>query len=129
MTITVPATMLALTVWEPWASAIVHGCLRTATGATERKPVENRRWPPDWRGLNTATDFAIHAARKIDRDALAMGPPVPGLQWPPEDDLIPGVVIGTGRLLGWHHPERDSREYCRPGRLCSPWALSPPMRA
>lgn len=46
--------MLALSLWQPWASLIYD----------ERKKIETRHWPLRHRGL-----LAIHAAMKVDKDA------------------------------------------------------------
>lgn len=92
--------MRALTVWQPYATAILqHG-----------KDIENRPWKPpvDLYGKR----IAIHAGLRIDRAALAeaadAGYPLP--------DTIPtGVLLGVVRLVGAHHADT-----CRCG--CSPWA-------
>jgi hypothetical protein len=47
--------IVALTVWQPWASLIAHG----------RKAVENRSWEPDAR-LRPGDLVAIHAGTKKD---------------------------------------------------------------
>ena len=48
--------MKALTLWQPWASAISHGTKR----------IENRTWQP--RGLRLGEQFAIHAAAREPAD-------------------------------------------------------------
>jgi hypothetical protein len=47
--------MRALTLWQPWASAIVSG----------RKRVENRPWAPKL--IKPGERFAIHAGKRWDR--------------------------------------------------------------
>jgi len=43
--------MIALSIQQPWAWAIIHG----------GKDVENRTWPTKFRGR-----FLVHASRKFD---------------------------------------------------------------
>jgi len=50
------ASLLALTVWQPWASLI----------AWPLKPVENRTWRAPW---VLGKRIAIHAGNKFDEDA------------------------------------------------------------
>lgn len=52
--------MKAISLWQPWASLIACGA----------KPFETRHWAPP-RELIGQT-IAIHAAKKIDRDAVAL---------------------------------------------------------
>ncbi len=52
-------TLRALTIWQPWASLIVHG----------RKPVENRMWSPRASELRPGELFAIHAGSRRDEDS------------------------------------------------------------
>lgn len=49
--------MRALTIWQPWASAV----------ATCHRPLENRPWPPP-RNL-IGRPFALHAGKRWDDDA------------------------------------------------------------
>lgn len=49
----------ALTVQQPWASAIASGC----------KPVENRTWSPVRWGLRAGEWFAVHASGRLPTDA------------------------------------------------------------
>lgn len=51
--------MKAISLWQPWASLIAAGV----------KPFETRHWPPP-RSLIGQT-IAIHAAKKVDKDAAA----------------------------------------------------------
>lgn len=54
--------MKALTVLQPWASAIARGW----------KPIENRTWVPPPGLIGKGVDLAIHAGRsKMDEDDLA----------------------------------------------------------
>ena len=46
--------MLALSLWQPWASLIADG----------RKKIETRHWPLHYRG-----PLAIHAAMKVEKEA------------------------------------------------------------
>ncbi len=55
--------MKVLSLWEPWASFIAKGRV-TPTGL-ERKTIETRTRPLSYKG-----PLAIHAALKIDKDAL-----------------------------------------------------------
>lgn len=51
--------MKALTLWQPWASAIAHGF----------KKVENRPWRPPAKMIGQR--FAIHAGKTYDKDGEA----------------------------------------------------------
>jgi hypothetical protein len=74
--------MPALTLWEPWASAVAyHG-----------KDVENRSWAPP-RDL-VGQRIAIHAGMKIDKPAIAMLGFVYGITIEP----TPGHVLCTVRI-------------------------------
>lgn len=89
--------MLALTVRQPWADAIVRG----------DKTVENRTWTTAVRGR-----IAIHAGRKLDLErrgnpialerAYAGRPPL---------DFDLGVIIGTAHLANIH-PQGTERYPC-----------------
>jgi ASCH domain len=71
------ALMLALTVRQPWAWAIIHA----------GKDVENRSWPTSYRG-----PLAIHAATKTDPNGPGF---LSSLGFDPaDDDLTLGAVIG-----------------------------------
>lgn len=68
--------MKALSLTQPWASLIIDG----------RKKIETRSWPVNYRG-----EFAIHAARSVDREACA--------HFGYDPDAIPrGAVIGIATL-------------------------------
>lgn len=85
--------MLALTVRQPWAWAIIHA----------GKDIENRTWATDHRG-----PLLIHAGKRIDPQGFAfiraLGIVVP-------DDLPLGGIIGQVDLLA-----------CTPDPVGSPWA-------
>lgn len=51
--------MLALTLWRPWDTAILH----------LGKPVENRDWPPP--ASMVGQRFALHSGKKWDKDGAA----------------------------------------------------------
>lgn len=51
--------LLALTVWQPWASLLAAGV----------KPVENRDWTPESYNLRAGDHLAIHASVKLDRES------------------------------------------------------------
>lgn len=61
--------MLALTIWQPYASLIVgspptEGC----PGAPPQKPVENRNWRAPARAIGQRV--AVHAGKKLDADSF-----------------------------------------------------------
>lgn len=118
--------MLALTVWQPWATLVACGA----------KQVETRSWPTGYRGW-----LAIHAAatlwlegyeacrREPIRSALAAA----GYDDPTELPL--GAVVGLVRVVNCveirpgvrlpDEPERSFGEY-RPGRYM--WLLMGAVR-
>jgi len=71
--------MLALTVRQPWAWAIIHA----------GKDVENRSWPTEHRG-----PLAIHAGMTVWRGGGDAIRPLAGIVLPPDDELVRGAVIG-----------------------------------
>jgi hypothetical protein len=76
--------MKAISLWQPWASLVVHGV----------KKIETRDWQPP-RSL-IGKRIAIHAA-KLDRyDPLMLAPPFLGLL--EEDELPHGAIVGTVKL-------------------------------
>ena len=77
--------MLALTVRQPWAWAIIHA----------GKDVENRSWPTEYRG-----PLAIHAATKLWRGGGVQIRVLAGLNVPADDELIRGAVIGIVDVVG-----------------------------
>jgi hypothetical protein len=65
-----PATMPALSVWQPWA-----GCI-----AWLAKSPENRDWPCPAKYIGT--DIAIHATKDIDHNPIGLpGSAVSGEEW------------------------------------------------
>uniref|UniRef100_A0A6M3LYE8 Putative ASCH domain-containing protein n=2 Tax=viral metagenome TaxID=1070528 RepID=A0A6M3LYE8_9ZZZZ len=94
----------ALTVRQPWASAIVSGSKR----------VENRTWPCPFRQPRW---IAIHAGR-----AEPPGDEIPDdLCWPGLDErsLPLGAMVGLALVKGSLPIDADDR------RLASPWASGP----
>lgn len=111
--------MRALTVQEPWASAIIYG----------PKDVENRPWATAHRGT-----LWIHAAKRVDwsasRDAwLAAGLPPPPSSgrfdrsaW--TGSLPLGKVIGSVEMTDCHPLYKDCNLFTGiPQVTCSPWAI------
>ncbi|WP_405806238.1 ASCH domain-containing protein [Streptomyces sp. NBC_00210] len=72
------APVLALTIWQPWASAIAY--------ATKR--IENRDWPTDHRGL-----VLIHAGRTLDPNAHEVPLSRPFLRRPQPKGAIVAVAL------------------------------------
>jgi hypothetical protein len=105
--------MLALTVRQPWAWAIIHA----------GKDVENRSWPTEHRG-----PLAVHAGKAEWRgDAICLM--LDGIVLPPEDELIRGAVIGIVDVVdcvrNHDSPWADDGQYH--WVLHNPRALSRPM--
>ncbi|MFE7774502.1 ASCH domain-containing protein [Streptomyces sp. NPDC057445] len=75
--------VLALTLRQPWASAIAYGTKR----------IENRDWPTDHRGL-----ILIHAGRTLDPNAHDAPLARPFLRRP----FPRGAVVAVARLDGCH---------------------------
>lgn len=76
--------MLALSVQQPWAWLIVHGY----------KDIENRTWTTHVRG-----EFAVHAGKKIDADAIAwIRREFPEIPLPEQFDT--GGIVGYANLHG-----------------------------
>ncbi|MEV6784620.1 ASCH domain-containing protein [Streptomyces sp. NPDC051098] len=75
--------VLALTVWQPWASAIAYGTKR----------IENRTWPTDHRGL-----VLIHAGRTLDPTAHDAPLARPFLRRP----YPRGAIVAVARLENCH---------------------------
>jgi hypothetical protein len=103
----------ALTIMEPWCSAIAFG----------GKRVENRSWPTAWRG-----PLALHAGRSVDWEAPDMAWRAASLTFlrdaPPREwraKACLGAVIAVADLTGCH----PRYHVCNPGgpvTVCSPWA-------
>lgn len=89
-------TLRALTLHRPWAHAIAH----------LGKSIENRSWRPPASAIDTW--IAIHAGKKLDREALAelraAGFTVP-------DDGGPGGVVAVAHLCGDVEVERYYRGF------------------
>ncbi|MFF4229017.1 ASCH domain-containing protein [Streptomyces sp. NPDC001820] len=80
------APVLALTLWQPWASAIAYGTKR----------IENRSWPTDHRGL-----VLIHAGRTTDPNAKDAPLARPFLRRP----FPRGAVVAVARLESCHEDD------------------------
>lgn len=122
-----------LTLWRPWAAAIVHG----------PKRVENRPWPPSTRLLDAELWIAVHAGRKFSGDGarfistwwpdcktkfLAPDGSVDGSAryerlWP--DEWKAEGIVGIARVKGAHRYsivyQDDRRDPWRFGPWC--WLL------
>lgn len=85
---TSPRELRALSVWQPWASAIVGP-----------KPLENRRWPP-WEKV-IGKYIALHASLTIDDDDAFAFCRCRGWDPPPRDQLVRGAIIGVVRVDGY----------------------------
>lgn len=100
--------MKALSVRQPWAWAILHA----------GKDVENRSWRTKYRGW-----VLIHAARRIDRGALAqLRGDRPAITWPAERELVTGALLGRVLLTGC--TEMHWSWWAEPG--CWHWDLELP---
>jgi len=130
--------MRAISLWQPWATAIAVGAKR----------IETRDWATSYRG-----PLAIHAARRLVRSELLMHRSMPtwraALNFPPNvmlEGWLPfGSIVATARLVDcvltqkvsseildaqrsrpggyypdWHWVERDMGNYT-PGRWA--WIL------
>lgn len=109
--------MMALTVWQPWAWAIVAG----------HKPIENRTWGPFESMIRDRAWIGIHAGARPktrngigDMRATLEALPIDRPPDPPAfDDLAFGAMVGMARIVGLRDtiPPADS-----PAR---PWWLGP----
>jgi hypothetical protein len=105
--------MLALTVRQPWAHAIIH-C---------GKDIENRTWPTEYRG-----PLAIHAGLRDDplgyRHRLIVEAMLPST------DIVYGVIIGVVDLIDCTHTTSAS-QWAESGvwhwRLTNPRAIVKPI--
>lgn len=89
----------AITVKQPWASAIA-ACAARGPGLTaEPKRVENRSRPHPWRSA-VGERLAIHAGRGWDSAALGFRPFL---------DLADGSGGGIGPMIGWMIPTFHQR--------------------
>jgi len=100
--------MRAISLWQPWASAIAAGL----------KTIETRHWPTDYRG-----PLAIHAAKKTTRyqkqiwednvedpkevDARDHFRKIGILRW---EDLPFGAIVATAELYGMASTQQISAE-------------------
>src|SRR5262245_6393260 len=78
--------MKVLTVYQPWAWAIIHG----------PKRIENRAWDTSYRG-----PLLIHAAKSrkyVDVEDRATWPDRYGIDFPPLNQLAFGAIIGCVNL-------------------------------
>lgn len=110
---TVTDEVRALTVRQPFASAIIFG----------GKDVENRGWGTRYRGR-----LLIHAGMGVDWKASAMAWTAAGLTPPPPAgrfdrsawlaSLPLGRIIGTVILASCHHESTE-----QPRLSCSPWGM------
>lgn len=75
--------MKAISLWQPWASLVVHG----------EKRIETRAWAPP-KSL-VGKRIAIHAAKLTRFDALMSQPPFIGLI---DAELPHGAIVGTVKL-------------------------------
>jgi hypothetical protein len=100
----------ALTLWQPWASAIGPW--------PEDKDVENRTWETTYRGM-----LLIHAGKRVEWsaprkawNATGLGPPPHGARRSAWLASLPkGAIVAVARLA-------DCHEDC--GGVCSPWAIA-----
>jgi len=77
--------MRAITITQPWASAIMAGA----------KAIETRSWRIDYRG-----EMAIHASKRWNRDDREFAAHLWSLGLVPAPDELPlGAVLGTVELL------------------------------
>lgn len=114
--------MRAITVKQPWASAIAAMAVRGPELTARAKDVENRTRPHPWRSA-IGERLAIHAGKGWDDAALRFRPLL---------DLADGGTGGIGPLIGWMIPTFHRRgEIIATGLLvdvhrcdgsCSPWA-------
>lgn len=115
--------MLALTLWQPWAWAILHLPLGLA------KPVENRDWMPP-RGV-IGTRIALHGGKRYDaaaRHSIARVH-VDAYVLLSDTRRFNTGILGTVRLVGVVEERRGRIELVAGGwgevtrELCEPWFL------
>lgn len=105
--------MFALTLIQPWATAIIEF----------GKDVENRGWTPSPGMIGQR--FAIHAGKKLDKEAASYLQIELGHGRTP-DAYPQGLVLGTVELAGY--VARDGKPHgLTPGQLAH--ALNSPWRA
>lgn len=100
--------MLALTLWRPWAQAVVAG----------PKDIENRDW--EARRLRPGDVFAIHAGARFQKAALerilVLWPECPRLE-----EQHPMGIVGLVEYLGCVTPEQAAPNPWAFGSCC--WQL------
>ena len=107
------AEMHALTIRQPWASAIAYGTKR----------VENREWRLSAKVVGEV--IAIHAGKGHDLDAALPA----GCRWPEVETHSLGAVIAVAEIAGCHPPGAcvgggTTGKLGERGHLwCSPWAM------
>ncbi|MBC9716888.1 ASCH domain-containing protein [Streptomyces sp. TRM66268-LWL] len=87
----------ALTLWQPWASAMAYGTKR----------IENRRWATDYRGW-----VLIHAGLTTDREAWDLPLARPFLKRPQPR----GAILAVGRLVDCHENDGYCTLWSAPGQ-------------
>lgn len=97
--------MRALTLWQPWGTAIIHG----------PKDVENRSWGPP-RNL-VGRWLVIHAGKRFQEDAplqiRALWP-----ELPPRAAIPLGALLGVAHLTGVIPAPRSSSPWASDEGLC-----------
>ena len=78
--------MRALTLWQPWAHAILH-C---------GKRVENRPWPPPYTTIGEV--IAIHAGARYEANGWSFPT---GVVVPPKGTVPQRAIVGAARVLGF----------------------------
>ena len=108
--------MKALTLWEPWASAIIHG----------PKRIENRPWKP-WDSV-MGQRIAIHAGKRYDADAFGGIAEV----WPEVNQDGRSGILGVATVAGWiqevddwlfdvHHVAHSHKHFYRHPNINAYW--------
>lgn len=121
--------MNALSIQQPWASAIVEGLTDRNNALTTYKPVENRTWPTRHRG-----PLLIHASQVYDHEGAEwIGERFPALMVPDQRELRRrgqmGAVIGGVNVMGVHSRPDELPDDRRPWWV-GPygWRLATPLR-
>ena len=98
--------MRALTVHDPWTTAIARGV----------KPIENRKRPPP-STVTVPFEMAVHASVKPPSDRLMRQVMAlwPGLAW--NATFYPGHVIAVVDVVGWY--------WLRDRKTGNPWEMGP----
>lgn len=107
-----PYATRALTVWQPWAWAIIEG----------HKTVENRPMATKVRG-----PIAIHAGKQVDR--VATNWMVETLGIAPPDELPTGVLLGEVSITDCLHADKaPSSPWSDEFEMEWKWQLADPVR-